>query len=383
MRRLSRLESLWLILVLGFGLAMHWGCGSGEPTPEELKARQRAKEIEDAKQVAGKLRDEKPFDFDQHQKKIVRDPENVCMLMGEFRYMDLGPNPDFYQDGDSAVYHDKWTNLYFRNFNDTSGRVKFHKGGRNPAWNKSSKATKVIYERFRLNPNDWNGVNEGIEMIVPLVSKEPELITKEPGTNPFFVNDDRNIVYRLGDQYILLDDKLERREITREEYTKLVEGRYEMNCNWKVGSSFEGVSGVWVSSLDDRYHAQVHDPKSFKTLTMVPQNCYIYVWSDTEPGLVELKPFALPKIKFNPGEATDIKVGDVLRVYAIKRSPLTDEVIGFYADQWKGNVRVLTLEGEEGTAEYQTRLAQAQLAAGDVVALAADSKTYGTLTKVD
>ena len=383
MWRCLNIRRTFQLLALACAFSFAWGCGDEATTAEELAERQRSKEIEEAKQLAEKLRNEKPMEMDEIQRKIVQDPGNVCKLDGEFRYMDMGPDPDFFWDGSGAAYHDKWTNLYFRDFLHDYVRRKFYKGGRNPSWNKSMDKTKVIFELFKLNPADWGGVNEGIAISSPFDGSEPQVITTDPGSFPFFCNNDTNIIYRLDDKYVLLDEKLEKREITQEEYERLVNERYSVSCNWKVSMGLEGFDGVWVSSLDDRYHCQVLSGTQIKKVKTVPGSCQIYAWNEDSPGLITLKQVTLPKIQLSWGTNNGLKVGDSLQVFAVKLSPLTGEEIGFDPNKYRSTIRVVSVEPDSAIAEYQTRLFRTLVSDKDKVALSPTATEYCSIAKLE
>jgi hypothetical protein len=370
-----------LLLVLSVSLLM-MTCGRNEPTPEEIRERQRQKEIEEAKRLAEQLKQERPFDFDLHQKKAIKDPGNVCRLRGEFLSMDMGPDPDFYWEGNAAVYHDKWTNIYIRIFDQDFARQKVLRGGRNPRWAKSYDAPKIIYERYKLNPRDWGGQNLGIAIQRLFTEADPQIITEEPCTNPYFVNDDKNIVYQAGDRYILMDERMNEREITKAEYERLISERYTIDCNWDVTPEYNGVEGVWIHTKDNRYHAMVGRASNIRTLRIIPERCMIYFWSEDKAGIIRLQPFALPQIHLGGGSGIEYKVGQILGVYGVARSPLTDEVIGIDENDWRGNVRVISVTEDGAVAEYQTRLHQALFSVGDAVSPLDDHSTYAMITEV-
>jgi len=156
-----------------------------------------------------------------------------------------------------------------------------------------------------------------------------------------------------------------------------------VSCNWKVSMGLEGFDGVWVSSLDDRYHCQVLSGTQIKKVKTVPGSCQIYAWNEDSPGLITLKPVTLPKIQLSWGTNNGLKVGDSLQVFAVKLSPLTGEEIGFDPNKYRSTIRVVSVEPDSAIAEYQTRLFRTLVSDKDKVALSPTATEYCSIAKLE
>ena len=374
-----------LILVVISTITLFYGCkcGKEELSPEELKRRQREKEIEEAIKLAKKLKEEKPFDFENIQKRIIKNPGNVCRLEAEFIFIEMGENPDFYYDGSGACYADKWTNVYWRDFLNDFRKYKITKNGRNPSWNKNPKEAKVIYEKFYLNPRDWGGVNKGIEVSNIMGEIKPVLITDKPATHPYFVNDDKNIVYQLYGKYYILDENLNEKEITREEYERLVKNRYKIDCQWKTLTKYRGVEGIWITTPDERYFSLVFPAKNVKTVKIVPNVCWVYFWSPENEGILKFRAVGIPKFYVQLDKGKNLNVGDIVDVFQVRRSPINNKPIGYFKDKWKGSIQVIDKKDNNIICEYQTKIYHEVIEVDDYIVDMKTKEPLGRIVKIE
>ncbi len=363
----SRVSYAWInfVIIMVFSFFC-WGCGSGEPSAEEIENQQRQKEIIEAKKLAEKLRNEKPFNFEEEQKRLIERPSNVCSLDADFSFMDLGPNPDFFKDGSMAVYHDKWTNIYVRYFSDDMRKVKIATEGRNPTFNQDLEDPKIVFERFRLNQKDWGGQVLGLTVKKIQPDAEEVQITDEQASKPHFVNEGKRIVYNQDDQYYLIDSSLETQPIDDARYWELIEDRYEINCDWKVLNYYADIYGVWITDRQEQNFNLLWTTKEKPITYVIPERFWIYFYTEMDSGILKLRPLALMQLELEGGAEKGLQEDDLLDVYAKKVSPLTGEVIGYHEDQWKGTLRVVSVEAEMSIAEYQTRLFEKEVLPQDI-----------------
>lgn len=359
-------STLILCILVFVALLPLAGCGGGDKKATERQQQElRRKQIEEAKDLAARLRKEEPADLRQQLLERVRTMDNICKLQPEYTFIDLGREPDFFWNGTGATYSSKSTDIYVREFRGSLPRTKVARG-RHPSFALDKKDIKLIYEKFVLKPNSWDGVVHGIEIAWPYKDKEPILITDDPGTYPYFVDNDRAIVYQIKDEYFYLDEKFNRKKISREKYQELLDKRQKSAaCMWKLQDEYNGIRGVWLASADDAYHLLAWPLSSVQILRQIPERCWIYFWSEEDDrGLLKMKPIALPDYTIKADGP--IQVGDRFDIYAPRISPLTKENIGYFKEKWKGTLQVSEVGEGEAKATYVTRLSQEVILGNDI-----------------
>lgn len=370
-----------VVLILHFVLPILLISCSGEKTADKDKENKRDAEIQEAIKLSEQMKQSDKLDFEKLQQKIVKNPGNVCRLMADFTFINLGENPDFFYDGSGVVYADSLTNVFYRDFGVDMKKFKLLKGGRNPSWNHSLEKPKVVFEVYKVNPRDLTGINHGISVIDVYGTNDIKSITDLPGVNPRFSHDDSSIVFRLENKYYSIDEKMAVTEITKERYDEIV--KVPVNtCDWSVLPSYRDKTGVWLKSADERSYCLVWPATSIDVMFVIPNSCWIYFWSKENAGLLKIQPESIRNFELSLGSKDGIAVGDILDVYEKKLSPLTGETIGYYDNKWKGSLRILTVQDASSTAEYQTRIFREPIIPGDAIVNPSNTAVSGSIANV-
>ncbi len=335
-----------------------WGCGSENGSNKREEA-EFQKKLNEAKEVAEKIRTGDIFDEEAIIREKLLNPVNVCTFSADFSALDFGPEPEFRGDGDSAIYSDKTGTIHYFYFRDRR-KYKMGTDGRNPSFGmflQDESKMKYIYEQFRLKPNSWEGENVGIVMNTEGTwMNEPIRVTDRPGTYPFLTNQDQTIIYKIGDKYFQLDEKLQEQEIPKAEYERLRDSRFSFEHRWKVVTSYRNIEGVWVTDLEEKNWVQLRDIKSVTVTKIIPKKYYIYAYSPESAGVCMIKFGDVQQYTLELPAGTTAVQGEFFEIYDNEVNPISKEVIGPDKTAFKGILRVTSVVGNKVVCEYQTKL---------------------------
>ncbi len=345
-------------LVICLLLITLFSCSSKDKSKEEEERIYEMK-LKEAQELAEKIRKGDIFNEEALMEEHILRPQNVCALSADFAVYDFGPNPDFKTDGSAAIYNDKTGVVYYFYFGNRQ-RYKLHNFGRNPSFGilpGEGGDQKYVHEFYKLRENSWEGDSYGIFLNTEANwNQDPKLITQIPAEEPFLVNDDKFIIYHVGDEYFQLDDRMIATQITKEEYETARNSRYKFENEWKLATSYKGIPGVWVTDLQERNWCQLRSIKNPKTLKVMPEHYCIYCYSEEETGICILQSNELPQFTIQVPDPSQIGEGDLFDIYEKEISPISYNVIGYKKDKYKGTLRVVKLVADKAICEFQTKL---------------------------
>jgi hypothetical protein len=381
MRKTILSRSVYVLVLILMGSILFMGCGSKDAEKEAAEREYQTK-LREARELAERIRSGAIFD----EEAIIRDkllkPENVCALGADLASFDFGPHPDFRPDGNSAVYSDKSTTVYYYYF-VTRQVFKLGRNGRNPSFGmltEDEQDQKYIYEQYVLRENSWEGDSKGIMLNDERNwLNDPKLITDIPAEDPYLVNEDKNIIYHIGDEYFKLDDLMETQKISKESYESLRDSRYNFENDWKVVTSYRGINGVWITDQEEQNWCQLREAKEVKTVMIIPTSYNIYFWGKEKSGVCLLKPMELSQYTIQLNDMAQVAVGDLFDVYEKTISPISHEVIGYDKEGFKGSLRVVEILGDKLICEFQTRLHMEAIFAKDAAVARKDSNIIGSI----
>ena len=369
----------WIVAIV---LVLSLGACSTNDKSKDVEEREYQRKLKEARELADKIRKGDIFDEEALVREKLLRPESVCALGADFTSTDFGPSPDFRPDGDAILYSDKSTMIYYYYF-PTRQRFRLAKNGRNPSFGslpKNPGDQKFIYERYLLKKNSWEGGSAGLMMNTEANwLSDAKQITSIPGTEPYLVNDDQFIVYRIDDKWYQLDDKMESKQITKEEYNNLRDSRYTFENAWTVHPSYHGIQGVWITDLEQKKWCQIRSAKDIRTIKVVPKSYNIYFWGAEISGICLIKPADMNRYTVEMDSMEGVSLGDLFDIYEKKVSPISHEVIGYDESQYKGTLEVVEILDNKSICEYQTRLYMEGIFAGDIAVFQKNNQRMGKI----
>lgn len=376
-----RVANLRWVCLLILGSLFFLDCG-GKRDVELEKEKEFQKKIKEAQELAEKIKKGDIFNEEAVIREKILNPVNVCSLASDFTTLDFGPRPEFRGDGDAVIYGDRSGSIHYYYFKDR----RFYKigiNGRNPSFGMlqpNEADNKYIYERFKLNDGSWEGESTGILMNTEINwMNDPTLLTEIPAEEPYFVNQDTNIIYHVKDKYYSLDDKMTSAEITKEEYERLRDSRFVFDTKWKIYNTYKNLTGVWVTDLEEKNWNQLRGLSSVKSLKLIPSKNNIYVWGDEAAGICLIRPVDLNQYTVEFKNASGLGEGELLDIYEKEISPISQEIIGYKADQYKGTLRIVREAQGKFICEPQTKLHMQGIFAGDAVVVQRDTTILGRI----
>ncbi|MBN1356842.1 hypothetical protein JXA40_11320 [bacterium] len=357
------------------------GCGS-KNAAKEAQEREYQTKLKEARELAAKIRSGDIFDEEAIIREKILKPVNVCAIGADLASFDFGPRPDFRADGNSAIYADKSTTVYYYYF-ITRQVFKLGRNGRNPSFGmltEDENDQKYIYEYYVLRENSWEGDSKGIMLNDERNwLNDPKLITDIPAEEPFLINQDQEIVYHIGAEYFKLDDKMQINKIAKAEYENWRNSRYAFEHEWKTVASYRGMNGVWLTDKDERNWCQLREAKEVKSIIIIPSSYNIYFWGQEKSGICMLKPVELSQYTIQLKSPANVSIGDLFDVYEKELSPISQEVIGYNPEKFKGTLRVIEILGDKLICEFQTRLHMEAIFAKDAVIARNNSSILGSI----
>jgi len=160
----------------------------------------------------------------------------------------------------------------------------------------------------------------------------------------------------VNDRFFELDENLEKREITEQEYIQLRDSRFEMRQQWKIATEYKGLKGLWITDPSERNWNMIRDLVNLETTRVIPSYYSIYCWGAEFAGILEIIPTDLPSFSIRLNDNLTADVGDLFDVYEKQVSPISQEVIGFYEDKYKGTLRVVRIVQGHLICEFQTKM---------------------------
>lgn len=335
------------------------GCGSGEQK-SEIEEREYQRKLAEAQELARKIKEGDLFNEDQIILSQIREPDNVCTLTSNYIAVDFGPSPDFRNDGMAAVFNDKSGVVYYYDL-ATKQRFKLFQMGQDPSFGmyRPNGEQKFIFQEYELRKTDQG---TDINILGLLMNNEndwlkpPKQIYAGPASKPFLVNEDKNVIFKEEGKFYLLDEQLEKNEITEEEYNQKRDSRVVLDNRWKLMEEYKGIPGIWVTDLAEINWVQLRDTEQLQTVKVMPAHYAIYCWSNEFTGLLEVIPTDIPNFSIQLAEGKTAAVGDLFDVYEKKLSPISQEVIGYDETKYKGTLRVIKVVENIYICEFQTKL---------------------------
>ncbi|HPQ38942.1 MAG TPA: hypothetical protein PLV45_01085 [bacterium] len=325
-----------------------------------MEEREYQRKLAEAQELARKIKEGDLFNEDQILLSQIREPDNVCTLTANYIAVDFGPSPDFRGDGLAALFNDTSGVVYYYDLM-TKQRYKLFQLGQDPSFGafRPDGEQKFVFQEYELRIGE-----EGTEIhILGLLMntetdwlKPPKQIYQGPASEPFLVNDDQNVIFKEADAFYKLDGELNKHEITEEEYKQLRDSRYILDNRWKVVREYKGLKGLWITDPAEINWVQIRDTKDLKTIKIMPAHYAVYCWSNEFTGLLEILPSDVPNFSIRLQDGQSAAVGDLFDVFEKKLSPISQEVIGYDQNKYKGSLRVIKIVDDILICEFQTKL---------------------------
>jgi len=334
-------------------------CGS-EDKMSDREERDYQRKLKEAQELADKIRNGDIFNEEAQKQELKLRPTNVCLLSADFSVYDFGPSPDFKLDGNAVLYADKSAIVYYFLFNNRQ-RYKIWKNGRNPSFGAlpdEGGDQRFIVEYFKLRENSWEGDSHGLLLNTESNwLNDPKLLTDKPASDPFLVEGDKTVIFKNDGKCFQQDENMMITSITKDRYNELRNSRYKFEHQWKIATSYKGLSGVWITDLEEKNWRQLRSLDAVETVQVIPEHYAIYTWGKEAAGVLVLQPSELPQYTIQLLDATKMaQEGDLFDLYEKKTSPISHDVIGYHEDKYKGTVRVIRKVNDKLVCEFQTKL---------------------------
>jgi len=347
------------VFVFFFIVGLMIGCGSGEEK-SELDEREYQRKLAEAQELARKIKEGNLFNEDQILLQRIKEPENVCNFTANYIAVDFGPSPDFRGDGMAAIFNDQSGVVYYYDLKSKQ-RFKLYQMGRDPSFGayRPENEQKFIFQEYELRKTE-KGTEEHILGLLMNTEKDwlkpPKRIYSGPAFEPYLVNDDKNVIFKENGKFYLLDEALKKNEITEEEYKQMIASRIILQNKWKIEEKYRGIEGLWITDPTEINWVQIRDLTNLNTVKIMPAHFAIYCWSNEFTGLLEVLPTDIPNFSIKMTEGQTAAVGDLFDIYEKKLSPISQEVIGYNKEKFKGTLRVIKIVEGVLICEFQTKL---------------------------
>ncbi|MBN1296278.1 hypothetical protein JXA80_05825 [bacterium] len=357
-------------------------CGS-EEDKTDVNEREYQRKLAEAQELARKIKEGDLFNEDQILLGKIRDPGNVCILTSSYIAVDFGPSPDFRGDGLAAIFNDQSGVVYYYDL-ATKQRFKLFQLARDPSFGvfRSGGEQKYIFHDYGIFQVEGGTEERSLGILMNTENdwlKQPKRIYKGPATNTFLVNDDRNVIFKEEGKHYLLDEQLQKNEITEEEYKQLRDSRIVIDNKWKIANKYKGIPGVWITDPAEINWVQIRDVTGLQTVKVMPSHYAIYCWGQDFCGLLEVLPTDVPNFSIRLPQDKNAQVGDLFDVYEKKLSPISQEVIGYESSKYKGTLRVIKIVDGILVCEFQTKLQMTGIFKDDAAVSQKNSDVIGTI----
>jgi hypothetical protein len=368
-------------VIVMFAVLAFWSCRSKEANNAN-KEKEYEHKLKEAQELAAKIKKGDLFNEEAVLREKLLKPESVCSLAADFSTNDFGPSPEFRGDGEAAIYADRAGTVHYYYFKDR--RVyKMGINGRHPSFGmiaQNEGDQKFIYELFKLRENSWEGDIQGIVMNTEINwMNDPVLLTNIPGEDPFFANNDQNIIYHIGQNYFELDDKMHPNPVSKEQYEQLRDSRFPMENTWKTAPEHNGMQGLWLTDSDEKNWCELRSIKDLRTIRIIPSKYHIYVWGGESAGICMLRHADLNQYTVELKTAASVSPGAIFDVFEKELSPISQEVIGYKKDSFKGSIRVIKEAQSKYICEYQTKVYMGVIFGGDAAVLQGNNSIIGRI----
>lgn len=377
LRRIGLVKVAVFMLLIGL-----IGCNSKDTTNKQQE-RDYQRKLAEAQQLARKIREGDLFNESQIRQKRIRTPDNVCAFTCNYHSIDWGPEPEFRGDGRAAIYNDKSGIVYYYDV-ESRQRYKMWQYGQHPSFGMrlSDGNQKFIFQEYEIKRADGGNVVEikGIRMNTDNDwLKPPKSLYEGNAEHPYLVSEDKNVIFIEDGQHYLLDSQLIKNPISEEEFIQLRDNRFPHENKWKVVQEYKGIQGVWVTDLAELNWVQLRNTKQLRTLKIMPVHYSLYCWGDEFAGMLEIVPTDLPNYSIALGENMKASPGDLFDIYEKKLSPISQEVIGYQEDQYKGTLRVLRIVEGHLVCEFQTKVFQSGIFKDDAAVSQKNPQVIGKI----
>lgn len=375
-------RSIIRVVIFTVAIAMLYGCKS-KVESDQLKEREYQRKLAEAQELAKQIREGDLFNENQIIQERIKNPDNVCAFTTSYQAVDFGPDPDFRGDGYAALYNDTGGIVYYFDLGNRQ-RYKMWQYGRDPSFGMllPDGNQKFIYQDYDLVKTD-EGTEKKILGLLMNTDKDwlrpPKNLYEGEASKPYFVNEDRTVIFVEADKYWLLDEQLQKKEITEEEYNQLRDSRFTYENTWKLMDEYRGKKGIWVTDHAELNWVQLRDTTDLSTIEIMPVSYHIYCWGNEFAGILELSPTDLPNYSIKLNEGLSASVGELFDVYEKKLSPISQEVIGYKKDQLKGTLRVIKIVEGHLVCEFQTKLYQNGIFKDDAAVSKSNPQTIGKI----
>ena len=259
-----------------------------------------------------------------------------------------------------------------------------HQYGQQPSFGslKTDGTQKYVLQDF-----EWVKTDEGLEKEISGIFmntendwlKPAQLLYTGKASYPYLINDDKSLIFEENNKYYMLDENLNKKEISKQEYVSLRDSRFNFQNSWKIETSYEGIPGLWITDLAEKNWVQIRElNQEMDTIMIIPSSYSLYCWGEEFAGIIEIKPSDLPEysIQLSHGQAS---IGDLFNIYEKQISPINQEVIGYHEDKMKGVLRVVQIKQGIYICEVQTKLSMRGVFKDDIAVSKTDKSITGSI----
>jgi hypothetical protein len=356
------------------------GCKSHEPD-DDLAQREFEQRLQEAQELAMQIREGSLFDDEAQRKERIMNPENVCMFSTHFWAVDFSADPDFRGDGAAAIYNDSHGIVYYYDLNGKQ-RYNIYQFAKHPSFGmfQPEGEQAYVFQKF-----DRVMTEKGREVIVHGIKMNierdwmspPKTLYEGNASHPYLVNNDRNVIFIQDDKYFLLDENLQKTQITQQEYSRLRDSRFEMNHQWQIRGRYRGIPGLWITDMNEKNWVMIRPISELETVKIIPGHYSIYYWGNELVGVFELVPGDLQQFSVKLDDNHEASVGELFDIYEKRVSPISQEVIGYDKEKYKGTLRIVDVIEGYYICEYQTRIYLQGIYKDDIAVMQKDNNIHG------
>ncbi len=375
------LKRIRVITIVMFTIIFFVGCKSDD-YPDEMAQREFEQRLQAAQELARQIREGGMFDEDAIRKEKIVNPDNICSFTIHYWAVDFGANPEFRLDGQVAIYDSQGIIYYY----DLIGKQRYNifQFGRHPSFGmfQEEGLQRYVFQQFDrvMTERGRETIIRGLKMNTEATwMQPPKTLYEGNASNPYLVNDDKNVIFKKDNQHYLLDENLRKSEISQDEYVQLRDSRYHYKNQWKVKDQYRGIKGLWITDLNEKNWLMMRKMEEMETVIIIPENYSIYYWGSELAGVFEIIPTETQKFSIKLDNNMTASVGDLFDVYEKRISPISQEVIGYDQERFKGTLRVVDIIDGYYICEYQTRIHMQGMFKDDIAVLQRDNSILGRL----